>query len=161
MNCNEMNNIFQHVDVTKHEYQLMLDYTAYEKFQYITDLFDIHVKNNIDTDDTLGKFFNEIYDELNSTIELDSQEDSQTTIEYIPEDDINSKNRVDILIDDDHILIESNSLKSLKHIIYNFFDTGYVLQRDKETEKMFRKDKLTRYLRVYNIIGINSIICPN
>jgi len=32
-------------------------------------------------------------------------------------------------------------------------EAGYLMTRDKITEKMFKKDKTTRYLRVYGIIG--------
>ena len=69
--------------------------------------------------------------------------------------------RVDVMIDDENIMIESNSLKALRFVSSKFMESGYILQRDKETEKMFRKDKVTRYLRVYRIINQVSGICIN
>jgi hypothetical protein len=40
-------------------------------------------------------------------------------------------------------------------------DSGYVLSRDKNVEKMFKLDKITRYLRVYRIIGQTFHLCYN
>ena len=49
-------------------------------------------------------------------------------------------------------MAESNSLRALRHIVYKLFEAGYILQRDKDMEKMFRKDKVTRYLRIFRIV---------
>jgi len=35
------------------------------------------------------------------------------------------------------------------------------LQRDFATEKMFRKDKTTRYIRIYRIINFINSMCLN
>lgn len=165
MKFNIMQNIFQHIKMTKAEYQVMLQYTSIEKFQYLTDIFQTHLdlSNSLESTDlakTLGDFFDELTKDMDTDESIDD-DDAQSYYEIETEDIPDSKNRVDILIDDDNVLIESNSLKAMRHIIYNFFDNGYILQRDTETEKIFRKDKLTRYLRVYSIIGINTVICPN
>ena len=64
----------------------------------------------------------------------------------------NSK-RVDVMIDDDYLVVESDSLKAVKLVTFKFMESGYLMTRDKITEKMFKKDKTTRYLRVYSIIG--------
>lgn len=162
MKSNTMKNIFQHISITKEEYQIMLQYTPSEKLQYLTDIFQTHLElDSQDISKTLGDFFDELTRD-DDMLGDDDDDDEDPSIFEVHSDDIpDSKNRVDILIDDDHVLIESNSLKALRHIVYNFFDNGYILQRDTETEKMFRKDKLTRYLRVYSIVGINPVICPN
>jgi hypothetical protein len=73
----------------------------------------------------------------------------------------NDPNRVDVLIDDDNIMIESNSLKAIKHIVYKFAESGYLLRRDFETEKMFKRDKLTKYLRIFHVIDQIPSICTN
>ena len=65
------------------------------------------------------------------------------------------------MIDSENIVIESNSLKAVKLMTYKFVDSGYLLKRDSNIEKIFRKDKLTRYLRVYKIIGQSSCLCYN
>jgi hypothetical protein len=68
---------------------------------------------------------------------------------------------VDVIIDDENIMIESNSLKALRHVKDKFIESGYMLQRDLATEKMFRKDKTTRYIRVFRIINYTSSMCLN
>jgi hypothetical protein len=160
MKSNIMHNIFQHIKITKEEYQVMLQYTPTEKFQYLIDIFQSQhdLLSALETKN-FSKTLNEFFEEL--IPDTDSSDDGRSYYEVNSDDIADSKNRVDILIDDDNVLVESNSLKAMRHIIYNFFDNGYILQRDLATEKLFRKDKLTRYLRVYSIIGINTVICPN
>jgi hypothetical protein len=68
---------------------------------------------------------------------------------------------VEVMIDDENIMIESNSLKAARHIIYKFFESGYILRRDKEMEKSFKRDKVTKYLRIFNIVDQTSSICIN
>ena len=65
------------------------------------------------------------------------------------------------MIDDDNIMIESNSLVALRYIVYKFFESGYILSRDKDMEKMFKKDKVTRYMRIFRIVDQVSTICIN
>jgi hypothetical protein len=69
--------------------------------------------------------------------------------------------KVDVMIDDDSIMIESNSLVAVRHIVYKFFESGYIIIRDPQTEKLFRKDKVTRYLRIFRIVDQISTICIN
>jgi hypothetical protein len=68
---------------------------------------------------------------------------------------------VEVMIDNDTIMIESNGLRAMRHIIYTFAETGYILRRDRDTEKMFKADKVTRYLRIFKIIDQTSVICLN
>jgi len=63
------------------------------------------------------------------------------------------------MIDNEFIMIESNSLKSIRIVITRFMESGYMLSRDIESEKMFKQDKRTRYLRVYQIIDQTTGIC--
>ena len=72
---------------------------------------------------------------------------------------LDGQDRVDIMIDTDNVLIESNSLKAVRHIRNKCIDSGYLLKRDIESEKIFKKNKIARYLRVYNIIGTMDPLC--
>jgi hypothetical protein len=58
-------------------------------------------------------------------------------------------------------MIETNSLKALRYTIYKFFEIGYILNRDEETEKMFRTSKNTKYIRIFKIIDQGPSICLN
>lgn len=159
MKSNTMKNVFHHITISKAEYQFMMQYTPAEKLQYLINVFQNQFEfDSADISNPLIDFFDELVDRM----QMDADEvDHDLTDEFESVNAHDSKNRVDILIDHDHVLIESNSLTALRHVVNNFFDCGYVLQRDTETEKMFRRDKLTRYLRVFSIIGIHTDICPN
>ena len=74
---------------------------------------------------------------------------------------LDSNEKVDVTIDDTNIMIETNSLKALRHVSYRFVESGYILQRDRLTEKMFQKDKITKYIRVFRILNHTSSICSN
>ncbi len=165
MKSNVMKNIFQHISLSRSDYEYMLKYTPAEKFEYLVSTYQLHtdILESNSLHQTLGDFFNEIAKhDTDTSDDEDDVDDTEYDISDIEFKDVpDSKYRVDILLDDDHILVESNSLKALRQIMNKFFDSGYVLQRDLETEKIFRKDKQTRYLRVYNVIGIVTTICPN
>jgi hypothetical protein len=161
MKYNAMKNVFQHIKVSKKEYQSMLKHSPAEKFQYLADIFESH---DAIQKDGFSKILGDFFDELTKNLEEDPDDDDDSDRGYFEvesEDIPETHKRVDILIDEDQVLLESNSLKALRHIVYNFFDNGYILSRDLNTEKVFRKDKLTKYLRVYSIIGINPVLCPN
>ena len=93
----------------------------------------------------LNEFFNDL-DAQDQEFEFDSYH-------------LDGQDRVDILIDVDNVLIESNSLKAVRHIRNKCIDSGYLLKRDIESEKIFKKNKIARYLRVYNIIGTMDPLC--
>ncbi len=63
------------------------------------------------------------------------------------------------MIDDQYIMIESNSLKAIRIIMTRFMESGYIVSRNKKTEKLFKKDKTTRYIRVYSIIDQTTGFC--
>ncbi len=69
--------------------------------------------------------------------------------------------RVDVMIDNENLMIESDSLKALRLVTYKFVESGYILQRDLLVEKMFRKDKVTKYLRVFRIVDQSTGLCFN
>jgi hypothetical protein len=136
------------------EYSYFKKLTKNERIQFFFELYDaamIKQQGNID----LSKFFGAINDSL-----TDSFTDSEST--YSEQHELSDGvDHVAIMIDDENIMIESNSLRALRHITYKFFESGYILRRDKETEKMFRKDKVTKYLRIFVIVDQISSLCTN
>jgi len=105
-----------------------------EKMNYFFQLFE-----------GVSGFFTQINEEYN-------EEDMEPVVRLkkdVPED----QDRVDIMIDEEFIMIESDSLKAIRLVSTRFMEAGYLLRRDKQSERMFKQDKTTRYLRVYSIIG--------
>ena len=133
----------------------------YAEFAYFSTLPHI---------DQLNYFF-EVFEGQSVKPKLDlkdffSQLDSEFAEDEDPIVNINtemsdSHDRVDVMIDDQYIMIESNSLKAIRIIMTRFIESGYLISRDKENEKMFKRDKTTRYLRVYSIIDQTTGICLN
>ena len=105
----------------------------------------------------LETFFKEIKGEIDS-IESDNTDDEH--IESI-EFETDASDRVNVMIDDLNMMIESNNLKALRAVTYKFVESGYILQRDTTMEKLFRKDKITRYLRIFRIINQSTDLCFN
>jgi hypothetical protein len=149
-----MKSLFNNIYVSGSEYSYIRDIKPREKLNYLFEIFELEVKKQ--NGFVLADFFNAMQNFYSDRIQNDQVEHTQSR-GFDPSD----KDRIDVLIDDDHILIESNSLSAVRHIVYKFFESGYVLQRNIETEKMFRKDKLTRYLRVYDIVGEHNTLCLN
>ena len=143
--------IFNKIFVGYPEYNFFNTLSSTEKIHYFFEIFDIEL--NRSGKDTLinglAEFFNDISEEAEHGIEFDS---------YDVGDD---KTRVDIMIDNENIIVESNSLKAVKYMAHKFMDEGYILSRDNESEKIFKKNKVTRYIRVYRIIGQNEGLCYN
>ena len=145
-----MKTVFDNISVTYSEYSYFCKLDSNDKLRYLFDLYSEGLQpddNNKSVD--LTTFFETVHKELKSTDHLDS------------ENIMDSNDRVDILIDDDNIMIETNSLIGLRVIIYKFFESGYILSRDKNMEKMFRRDKVTKYLRIFRIVDQVSTICIN
>ena len=144
-----MRTVFDNIFVSKFEYNYFAQLDSVDQLKYFFDMYEASVstKKNLD----LSEFFGSIKDAIeDSSI---SQKDDFD----VPRD----ADRVDVMIDDQNILIESNSLKSVRHIALQFIEAGYILSRDKEMEKMFRKDKVTRYIRIFKIIDQVSTLCLN
>ncbi len=143
-----MSNHLSNIEVGLAEYNFFQQLSSNEKFFYLTEIYDIETKKNGNSSivDNLQLFFDDLtelqqYDVLNSTG--------------------SDFSKVDVLVDNDNIVLESNSLRAVKHIKYRFMDDGYILIRDTDVEKMFKKNKITRYLRVYKIIGRVFHLCYN
>jgi len=143
-------NIFNKIQVLNPEYNFFRELPDLDKIHYLLEIYDIETKRNANIIEGLSTFFNE----------LDTEE-PEVEFESLHFGDGKKEQRVDVMIDSENIVIESNSLKAVKLMTYKFVDSGYLLKRDSNIEKIFRKDKLTRYLRVYKIIGQSSCLCYN
>ena len=122
-----------------------------ERILFFMELYEAalyrYSNNNLD----LGKFFATLKDQILESNELDTEHVSMPK----------GSDHIEVLIDDENLMIESNSLKAVRHIVYKFIESGYILQRDKNMEKAFKRDKITRYMRVFKIIDQISCICTN
>ena len=143
-----MNSHLDAIEVQLPEFNFFQQLTSNEKFLYLTEIYDLETRKNSDIEITenLQTFFDDItelqqYDVLNTGGE-----------EF---------DKVDVLVDNENLVLESNSLSAVRQIKNRFMDEGYVLARDSEIEKMFKKNKITRYLRVYKIIGRVFHLCYN
>ena len=151
-----MNNIFDNITVRLPELHYFQQLLRKEKIYYFLELFETSINTKeIQTSgiqEGLQQFFDDL--EFESTNELP----------YYESYDIGSDdhyNRVDILVDNENLVIESNSLKAVRSIKDKFLDCGYLLIRDTDVEKVFRVDKITKYVRVYKIIGRTYHLCLN
>jgi hypothetical protein len=103
----------------------------------------------------LKQFFNNIKDAL------DNREEDSIEIDLTQKSIPENYNLVDILIDDKRIMIESNSLSAIRKVIRKFMESGYIMSRDHKLEKLFKEDKVTRYMRVFRIIHHGSCFSYN
>jgi hypothetical protein len=141
---------FESINVSREEYNLFKTLSSQDRLDYI---FNLYASAAVGID--LSNFFSAIHTALDNTetsVKSTSIEPDETTKHY---------NRVDVMIDDEIIMVEANSLKAMRHVINRFMQSGYILQRDIEQEKMFRKDKMTRYMRIFYIVDQISGICFN
>lgn len=144
-----MKSVFDTMQVNYAEYSYFKKLSKAEKMQFLFELYEgavIRESKGID----LGRVFEMIKDSLNDSIQYERPKQLPAGADY-----------VEVMIDDENIMVESNSIRSVRQIVYRFFESGYLLRRDKEMEKMFKRDKVTRYLRVFNIIDQVSVICTN
>lgn len=153
-----MQSIFNKIFVTKTEYSIIETMHPLERLRWLFDTFDATIQQIKGLD--LSLFFAEVRDNLDQYKELSLSADQNTKhVSAMSED--NDIDFVDVMIDDKNIMIESNSLRALRHVTNKFMESGYMLQRDLATEKLFRKDKTTRYMRVFRIINFINSICLN
>ena len=139
-----MNNPIDSITVNYAEYNYFKQLTKKERVGFFMELYEAEeLRNN-----GLRVMLTELIVESAET-------------KMIPENVSRDADFVEVMIDDDTIMIESNSLRAMRHIIYTFAETGYILRRDRDTEKMFKPDKVTRYLRIFKIIDQTSVICLN
>ena len=136
-----MSNYLNDINVQLPEFNFFQQLSSSEKFLYLTGKnSDINIAENLQT------FFDDI-------TELQQYDVFNTGGDEF--------DKVDVLVDNENLVLESNSLSAVRQIKNRFMDEGYVLTRDSELEKMFKKNKLTRYLRVYKIIGRVFHLCYN
>jgi len=144
-----MKTLIDHISITYSEYSYFKELSNADKLQYMFESYES--KDMPDSHLNLSTFFDSIKSAV--IIEHDTF--------YESENYIDSNEKVDVTIDDTNIMIETNSLKALRHVSYRFVESGYILQRDRLTEKMFQKDKITKYIRVFRILNHTSSICSN
>jgi hypothetical protein len=146
-----MKPIFDLMTVNYAEYSYFKQLPKKERILFFMELYEAalyrYSNNNLD----LGKFFATLKDQIVESTELDTEHVSMPK----------GSDHIEVLIDDENLMIESNSLKAVRHIVYKFIESGYILQRDKNMEKAFKRDKITRYMRVFKIIDQISCICTN
>ena len=138
-----MKSVLNNIYISNYEYNYIVELSSKKKFSYLIERFDSATQQKHELN--LTEFFNEI-----ST----DDETEEYSIEFSSKDSAElNDDQVDVMIDNENILIESNSLKNIRVTIKNFFELGYILQRDLNTEKIFKPNKVTRYIRVYTIVG--------
>lgn len=143
-----MKTIFDLITIDKVQFNYFAQLDAADKMFYLFDVYELHTINKPKAIDLTGFF---------ADVQKSMESDVNVSRDRFPED----IDRVDVMIDDENIMIESNKLSALRHIVNKFMESGYILSRDTNMEKMFRKDKITRYLRVFKIINHVSTICLN
>jgi hypothetical protein len=144
-----METLFNLIRVNYAEYSYFKKLPKAEKVQFLFEIYEsaeIRNSNGID----LGRVFDMIKDSLNDSKQYDQTKELPQDVDY-----------VEVIVDDDNIMVESNSIKAIRQIVYRFFEGGYILRRDKNMEKMFKRDKITKYLRIFRIIDQVSSICTN
>ena len=149
-----MKTVFSHIFVSYSEYQYFKTIDSTDQLFYLFDIYEAECIKSSGLD--LSGFFEGLKQNL---IEKYAEPDSVQQFEYLENSD--DVDRVDVMIDDQNIMIESNSLKALRFVTYKFVECGYILRRDFAVEKMFKKDKVTRYLRVFKIINQAPDLCFN
>lgn len=147
-----MKTVFDVLHVNSAEYNYYKQLSKADQVMFFFEIYEAALIKHVDGLD-LSKVFNMIQESLQ-----DSDISNQDTELDNFHDDVE---KVDVMIDDDNIMIETNSLVALRVIVYKFFESGYILCRDKNMEKMFRRDKVTKYLRIFRIVDQVSTICIN
>ena len=151
-----MQSVFSSIQKTYSEYEFWKTLSNEDKVNFLFDMYSVqtHASKLIN----LESFFKGIKDELE---ESDSDEEPEMSYVESIEFEGDSTDRVDVMIDDSNIMIESNNLKALRAVTYKFVESGYILRRDTIMEKLFRKDKMTKYLRIFRIINQSTDLCFN
>lgn len=151
-----MNNIFDNITVRLPELHYFQQLLRKEKIYYFLELYETSINTKEIQTSGLKEGLQQFFDDL--------EFESTNELPYYESYDIGSDdhyNRVDILVDNENLVIESNSLKAVRSIKDKFLDCGYLLIRDTDVEKVFRVDKITKYVRVYKIIGRTFHLCLN
>ena len=149
-----MKTIFDDIHVGYPEFEYFNQLPKQDQVQYFFDIYEAQYSFNSDSSiaPNLSSFFDSVHSAL---------QDSDSEYSDIGAIESGDVQRVDVTIDDENIMIESNSLRAVRHVTNKFMESGYIIQRDTAIEKMFRKDKVTRYIRVFRIIDFITGICLN
>jgi len=149
-----MNNKIEKIHVNYSEY-CYFDYLSdTEGLEYFFTLFEGQIQ-------TKALNLQQFFEDVSTELDINDTEPTENNLVSLGNALPDSINRVDVMIDDEYIVIESNSLKAIRILTVKFMEAGYIISRDLKTEKMFKKDKTTRYLRVFYIIDQTIGICPN
>jgi hypothetical protein len=143
---------FEKISISREEYVFFKTLPLQERLNYRFGLYESSAVTTIKAID-LSNFFSAIHTQLE-----EKEKEQETTTKV---DETRSFDRVDVMIDDEIIMIEANSLRALRTVKDRFIEAGYILQRDVEQEKMFRKDKVTKYMRIFYIVDQITGICFN
>ncbi len=149
-----MDNVFENIIISLPELNYYKSLDPTDKVEYFLDLYDISKKSINYSSEDLAKGVQNFFDELEA-------DESTPELESYDVGSINGTDRVDVLVDNENLVLESNSLKATREIRNRFLDCGYLLSRDLEVEDMLKPDKITRFLRVYKIIGRTYHLCYN
>lgn len=145
---------FNQIFISKEEFNFFLTLNMQERIDYLFGLYESYSKSeNMNVD--LTDFFRAVAASLETKQE-------PTADELLSKTNPDGKmHQVSVMIDEDNIMIEADSLRAIRIVANKFMQSGYILQRDKKTEKMFQKDKITKYMRIFHIVDQISGICFN
>ena len=105
-------NIFNNIQISSAELDYVIGLSALDRIRYLFELYNIEVHRTENPNLNLQDFFNELDTDI-----AESETFSET---YDAGDSDKKQYRVDVMIDDRNILIESNNLKSLRIIKCRF-----------------------------------------
>ena len=143
-----MKPLFEHTIITYSEYEYFKSLAKSDKIKYMFELYD---------ETTL------VPQILNLNMFFETIKSAVLNSKYIPivETPKVKQSIIDVTIDDETIMIETDNLKALRTVLWRFVESGYVLRRETNMEKMFRKNKHTKYIRIFQILNRSSNICLN
>ena len=143
-----MKPLFEHNIITYSEYEYFKSLAKSDKIKYMFELYD---------ETTL------VPQILNLNMFFETIKSAVLNSKYIPivEAPKVKQSIIDVTIDDEIIMIETDNLKALRTVLWRFVESGYVLRRETNMEKMFRKNKHTKYIRIFQILNRSSNICLN
>ena len=144
---------FNQIFISKEEFNFFLTLNVQERVDYLFGLYESYSKSDINVD--LTDFFRSI------VASLESKQESTYTELTSKQNPDSKMHQVSVMIDEDNIMIEADSLRAIRIVANNLMQSGYILQRDKKTEKMFQKDKITKSMRIFYIVDQISGICFN
>ena len=149
-----MKKTLEHIKIKDAEFNYFITLSPSDQLTYFFELYEAE-KNVQSGNINLKQFFNNIKDAL------DNKEEDSIEIDLTKNNIPENYSLVDILIDDKRIMIESDSLRAIRKVIRKFMESGYIMSRDYKVEKIFKEDKVTRYMRVFKIINHGSCFSYN